>query len=1242
MPFNPTLVIGLGGQGQWVACHLLKELMELSNVQTPQQLEPSVQILSLDTDSAPRASVLWSGGQTARSGEHQVTLPGTNCGDLGEDVKKYVEEARDGKHPELARWFPASWFLDHPNKATILNLSLGARAYRPLGRISVFYGLTHTPQVAHTPQGENSPERNKQPVRDLLQRAIARIPADAGNTPLNVCIAGSLCGGTCAGMAADIAYLVRQLAAPRSVSVRGYFLLPGAFKGTIAADSSFLPRSFAAMRELRRFSEAVRSVIGYPMHYAGPDKAADGILRGRLEGTLFESLYYFDHPLGLRRRDGGIDEIEIKNGIAPLIAEAIMLWIDDQAGGHLGGHQANVAAKQSDLIRDQVLRDGAAVAGGVGVYSLQLPLYPIVESWAHDLGLRALEEFLGVRAGDVDDTTRVVRRLDEGHGREAARNAWRTGNVANHVLTSLTRDVLETGRALILGGGERDTRRNDLNKRVDKDEIWEDLLLGGAAPSEADQALRSQFLHPPQVDLEKRGLLPGHVPVRRAMVATTGQLSGGAAKQEKKNPGGAAERIEREVKLYLDKHLGSEDAITRARGGNDDDPAGEYPRMLRRWAEEHRAPFQSALLAWVAQSLNEADPTTHSRWGRFGATVALLDELSSMLTLAVAEYQGVEKKCLDIVATHRDSLDAKEAVKGMSHAAGGQEGYLRFQQEKVLLPERSYAAARQVRWWAQQMLDLVEAVKAALQAWREDLAGGLYSAISQGLEHVDDTLRGLVDYAAVRDTRLVVNSRIRDERRDYYEEQAGGIDSVLDDLGWAVAVDRRKERDARGREKWVLQVDMKLSLKLKDGPKQFLTNGTESNRAWFLERCRNVFAEAWTNESILDWLRRQYPSEGQGIERQNLAFLVGELQGLAKPPLRWQPEAHPYTLAYVRAKFVSNDERRWLEALKGAIAGKIGADPQQSQLIQASDPFRLTLVTLHELIDVDQLTSYEEGKQKYDALPAESPGLGTSRQLVHVFAAERNAALYEKRLDRFLPDRVVTLLEDRDRFRLFVQAWAYGKVADGEEILLHSHCIPGSDPALDRRGKWVRRLTTGPFEEEIDPITGEAVPAQHLWLTPPMLEVRPLFEAAEAFLSRGEDVFKDPQKPKPIDDGRVAEEIQRRKHKLVVKPVVDGTWASNERNRVLAGLVEGFKLEGQKKAGRQLLAEYEYLQGLQLRLQNEIIPAIGDDPLEEGLLQVMGLVLADDMATLRQGILNIDPTEGRGASTPGRGIKPDY
>lgn len=1264
---HPTLIIGLGGTGQWVACHVLKELMELYNLEKPEQLDPRVQILAIDTDFKQVARVgvgqRRAGGGVAVS---QTELPKTMQVPVGAKVIAYVKNIQAGQYPDIATWFDARWFLEQPENDTLLNLVNGAGQFRPLGRIAVPFNL----------------DLNGGSLRNALSQAITRITqADQNIRSLTVCLTGSLCGGTGAGLAVDVAHLVQSIAAPLTVNVQGYLVLPNAFEGTVppAPDkgAAIRQRAFAAMRELRRFSREVKFDLGYQMYYAGVANAQDRILRGSVKTALFSMLHYFDGGLIRYGKDKDGREVplgnaEIKHGMAPLIAEAILLWVDGRTSSELLSHTTNLSATKVSKVATGRLDPKAAVAGGMGVFSLQLPLMHFQEEWACDLGRDVLKKFLGVSAeGAEDATTKTVTKLREdwaggvsgASGRQAAQSDWTKSTVGGAGLGTLEKDHLKTGAEARQGIEKRGAREKDISTRTC--EKWEEILAPVPGVSDKDEELKSVFLSPPEKITEWTTVLGIKRPSKKilAEVPTSDHLSGDARRDERGKPKVGAERIKKDVAQFLDKHVGEQDPSTKARGGSERDPRGEYTEMLRGWGQGHVEHFRTILRAWVAEALNgtfepartageDAASAVKHRAGKLGYTVALLNELTAMLGEAEKLLLQQETGRLGHVIDKRTAAKSLEAA--MERETSKQEAYLKVQQE-VLEAERIYVAVRAARWAAGEMHQYARDAQEALEEWKKVLTQTLYAAVWQGQEQVQSSLAEWEKLSAVR--QIINLPEMKKGRYRYYaEEQANAVGEILNDLRWGVGVE-----EVYDAEQAAYRPALRIRLQMQDQDV-----AAENVAHAYLQRCRAVFAKAWEHETLLGWLTAHYNNDGSAA--RDVTTLAEDLSKKGRLTLRCEDRAEPYRFVYVRAYWRNSNEEGWLGGLISNLVAAVGdADATHSQTVLSSDPFRLTILTFHELIDVEKLTAYVEGRDGisgsggYLSLRARSDSTSLSRQVLHVFAAERNATIYEERLGELLPDRIVSLLEDRDRFRLFVQAWAYGQMADGQEVLLNTVRLP--DEMDQRGGKWVRRLTTGPFPDDVDPFTGEPLPAQQRWLTEPK-DVRPsLVTAAETFLLGGADKWQG-QKALAIDIDRVRRQVMERRQHLAQATT------RSQNNESLWNLVDGITDRKQSSSREQDMMDYEHYQRLQKKLADEILPeaqvAIQDWTKAQGqneqqrsddagrraetildvdLLKVMRFFMADEMAQVRTNLQSYQPTKSKSEpgqpTEPGTASKPD-
>ena len=1161
---HPTLIIGLGGTGQWIACHVLKDLIDLYGVRKADDISSRVQILAIDTDERFSARVGFQGeARGGRAHVGAVELPPSMKLSVGAHVHDYATEIASGKHPHLASWFDAKWFLALNNARGLMHLNDGASQFRPLGRLAVPYNLV---------QGDSS-------LRRVISQKIADIRTAAEPNDLNVCIAGSLCGGTGAGMVVDVAYLVLKLAGV-PVKTRGYFVLPQAFDAQENTDDGsrieFRRRAYAAQRELRRFARSIDS--DYPMYYAGDQHTNDPIVRGHLNGSLFERLYYFDSSLtrskkvALDSKDGdGTDRepAEVKDSLAPLIADAIQTWTDGSTSAEVMGHAANIEAQYLGRIVQGRLPAGAAVVGTFSSYTVQLPLYHLIEGWSHRLALNVLWELLGADSADpVSHHARYRTDFAGGHdgrtGEQVAREDWRGGELAGIPLTPFIQDILDTGDLFLDSGPtEQEDRRSELQKRPLVE--WERLLAPSQGMNEHDDELRTEFLWPQRQVLQRRLLRTKKE--RKARVI----LASGSGKQD---PKGDAGRLQRDVERYLRQHLGPQ-ANTGERSADSSGVKGQYPTMLRRWSDDHCERFRAALEQFMIQTLNgdalggSVDQARQNRAGKIGHLQEALATFQTMLTNAHRELDTIRRAKSGAVVESRKTTKVQQAAEEMAKKVKRQRDYLGAQQ-KVLEKEREYALLSMGSVAIREMQEFAESARKSCDAWVTLLANDLHRSLVQGKAGVASNLSAMLELDAVR--HLLSAPEIEDKR--WVEYTKAEPEGILNDFQWTTEIRTLEHGPSLGLE---LQLgDTKLGTKSSD---------LDESADRLLERSRQVFETAWDNEYLLGWLRELYKDADKGD-------LVNLIMSGSQPSLRIKDGAQPLKLGYVRAHTRDEDDVSWLAGLKTGLVREGELDAKLSQETHSSDPFRLTFLSMIELIDVERVTAYVEGRDGdpnsgggYQNLQAKTqPRGGTSRQSIHVFPAEHNASQFEAVLGVILPDEVVGLLEDRSRFRTFLLAWAFGASGVGQPPI-HEYRIPDSE---GRQRAWIWRLNLRPKQGERDD-EGFLLEDDEYWLTMPEPDApRALVEAAQAFLVTQADTVRDPNRRRSIPYSRVLSEIEVRRQEMF-----DATKSKPDFGSGRPDLLAKIKKIGSKsnklKAMRSL-SDYLHLQSLSKKLADEIIP----------------------------------------------------
>lgn len=229
MQFRPTLIIGLGGSGTFVARRLKKRFFRLV-----EEIPPSIQILAFDTD---------------RQSPHPLLDELTNLefhwiSDFQGD--NYVSKAALTNQPALKDW----WKYGRLAPGFVRD---GAKQKPPVGRLAFFVKFSAI----------------EKQLRDSVQRMFQRTssytpPANVNSVDLYV--VGSSCGGTGAGMFFDIAILARDIinSAVREAVLQSHVFLPSCFEGTPADMRSLQTNSFAFFRTMEVMQSDSLPALRYP------------------------------------------------------------------------------------------------------------------------------------------------------------------------------------------------------------------------------------------------------------------------------------------------------------------------------------------------------------------------------------------------------------------------------------------------------------------------------------------------------------------------------------------------------------------------------------------------------------------------------------------------------------------------------------------------------------------------------------------------------------------------------------------------------------------------------------------------------------------------------------------------------------------------------------------------------------------------------------------------------------------
>jgi hypothetical protein len=370
MATRPAIVIGVGGTGSWVLSWLKKDLVEtyenLDNI--------PVKLLLLDT--AELLAEVGHAGNQARDvarGQYSkylildddefIQLPTDNNAATTNKIRASVLN----NQIDYLDWLSGGPRFPLP----AWDLTDGAGQFRQLGRMALLKGLYLN--------------QHNDPVYSRLQLMVNELTnkAGAGDPSIDVHITGSFIGGSGSGLFLDVAWLLRKIIpAHVKVFISGFFVLPGALNANPTHPQR--AKAFSAWRELNRMMTIERNVSEFRLQW-GPNASAIY----NVESPAYDHVYLIDSM-----PPGGRDATE---SVFPVIADAISFLMDTGSGNEYIQHmRANFPpVKVSAAFR------GKPTYSTLFVHSWKLPVYHRLNVARHEFAIEYLERLLDVQKSSV-------------------------------------------------------------------------------------------------------------------------------------------------------------------------------------------------------------------------------------------------------------------------------------------------------------------------------------------------------------------------------------------------------------------------------------------------------------------------------------------------------------------------------------------------------------------------------------------------------------------------------------------------------------------------------------------------------------------------------------------------------------------------------------------------------------------------------------------------------------------------
>ena len=1006
---RPILIVGIGGTGQWVLTWLKRDLLETYGTPLPAK----IQLLAFDTTTTVEAAashIVDEEEQEVRIGD-VVLEAQKEFVHLGGDAYDFAREIRDGRYPHIAQWFEAKFWLERLNPSAFI-LEEGAGRIRPLGRLALFRDII-----------VNGGRNILNPLRTKLLAVRDAIKNEPGQK-ITIAVVASFAGGTGSGLFLDISLLLYALGQQYSLdyTMAGFFVLPWAF--TPHPNDEMKARSFAAWRELNRFMVVRDDFPMHPIIYDPEDP------QGRVQPRrrLFDYVYLVDG----RFREGGTMGEEAQYGPHAALASTLFtLFIDEHAA------QLYHERILTNLHPIYARNPGNPLYSTLGLKQFKIPAYYIRERDLLNLEDVVLERLLMPRQRTslfepvIEDINwlRNVAAVDQNPEDPGVAGRERAHYVFLHSVQY--RDLVGTPTRFI-------ARLGDLlqKSREDRRRVVETLARAGLG-----RGASGWIAYFPDL-----GDDPKYRKLREAIEAHTRfdvRKSYGRRKGEK---GTVARRRFRDLPEEMRKRFG----IVKLEGGREDEYQGEFGELLTQVSVAQADIFRHLLRLHLLRILNGTDPDPlKARTGKLGYAWDFLngvvDALEHLIALMDEVWQFREEKVRPQIRIAERLKRAEEKLKRTHNKVlcfllpmiehpdvrRAEEIYLRAWQEYIDA-RREDLMHRAVRATLEAMKEIALKARERVRHWILHLSTGDVTSGVYGLWRQAQNRKRLLEEMHGYDRRLKqIQILLEDEqafRRWRAEEEL--LRQILAQIEWDVDVTLRVKQILQPRAeheearelgdpfqeeevKWREETSLENFQKWHTYMEAYVPREDDTQRAAQYIKQKFGRSEAAVQEFAQTYELSQVP-------------VIARVEGKApKESTLIAVQSQPNDSFFYGASGLEGE----LRALHKLARERID-DNHPIMAVNLESPYKLVILHTEELHPLKHYRGWEECQEAYEQhIHNEYHELNPVH--LHIFAAEALAAEIERRLIRergrkykALSPRVVLLLANRKRLRLFFWMWA--------------------------------------------------------------------------------------------------------------------------------------------------------------------------------------------------------------------------
>jgi len=1014
---RPALIVGLGGTGQWILTWLKRELLLANNGHMPD----SVRLLAIDT-APQQIEADWRRDIRVESVKvGGVTLDRTEFIYIGGNSRPLALETRDGRHPQLGRWFRTEYWLDTQPPAVFV-LDNDAGRIRQFGRLAVYKDI----------MGGDGGH-----MWSAFRNAIDTVGKRTDYMrPLEIIVVGSFAGGTGSGMFLDVALILRKLAkeiSPHHV-LRGFFALPSVFAANPSVDMKAC--AFAAWRELNRFMVIDSDFPMSPIDYVQNSSEYNTVPGER----IFDACYLVDG-----KRKGAPMASEARYGVFPMISEVISAILDEQAG------QVYSDWVYTSLAVEYGRHPTTPMYSAIGAYTIQIPANYIETISSHAFCEEMLLRLLSPGVAPEPET-----------GRLPAEGAMRHLTLANKAANREDYGFAGRQRADTFLTGVSAYEGQMINPTIFMARVagllWE-ARERGMLPQVVDRLARAgmmgggaegwlRFYPEFGIDPQFAAL------IIRVREHTELDLVTVFSRREKEK----AEDFWRRI-VYLDPLVHEKFGSSKASGDWMVEDEGTFGDVLNEVHDTQMIIFRQMLRLRLLSLLmgHNANPLI-ARTGKLGYTWDYFDGVASDIDWFLQNVmEGVNRRrqemrpAIEAEIRNRKAEDYLTKVKGKTFLVFWESPavkkaemlYLRTEQEKMDL-RREDILHRYVVRTLQAMKEAAEQARDSVQSWIWHLSTGDPASGLPGLwNNLLDSEAKVVeahgwDKSAGNVQRLVAEATLPVKDED--------LAKVLGRWQWTASfTDGRLNLGVNLLPEDGNQSSVELSNPAdKDVQKKRARIG-QIKTSHLLALGRRVYGDRINDIKVVNVIIEEYGKQG------GVSFAHDVARDKAEPLFVGFPSSRP--------KLRSNLIRVMTPANYTFFSGPNSVESELRNLAQlpqnivtwnypiqvvgSENPFKLTLVRSDDLYDYDEYAAWEDCRYAYAQHVNDEDGLMRPVN-IHNFAAEANAVEYETRLVkedkktyRPLHPRVVMLLENPEPLRQFLYLLILGNITEVPDRTAH-------------------------------------------------------------------------------------------------------------------------------------------------------------------------------------------------------------